>query len=149
MNSKTEMMQTAIPKGRTVRIQDGKGLELTVATGTLWVTYENDTEDFVLSQSETFRVSRNGITLVHAFRDVQLRIAYPAEVGVPSLTFGGGYRGIRLERHALDGRGMPAGHPRAVRAGGEARPRGLSAGCRLPCGAGRILGPAHRGKGPQ
>jgi len=92
MNSKTEMMQTAIPKGRTVRIQDGKGLELTAVTGTLWVTYENDTEDFVLSPSETFRVSRNGLTLVHAFRDVQLRIVFPAEAGVPSLTFGGGYR---------------------------------------------------------
>jgi hypothetical protein len=94
MNSKTEMMQTAIAKGRTVHIQDGKGLELTVVTGALWVTYENDTEDFVLSPSDTFRVSGNGLTLVHAFRDVQLRIAYPAEAGVPSLTFGGGYRGF-------------------------------------------------------
>lgn len=92
MNSKTEMMQTAIAKGRTVHIQDGKGLELTVVTGTVWVTYENDTEDFVVSPSDTFRVNRNGRTLVHAFRDVQLRIAYPAEAGVPSLTFGGGYR---------------------------------------------------------
>ena len=92
MNSKTEMMQTAIRKGRTVRIQDGKGLELTVVTGTLWVRYENETEDLVLSASETFRVGRNGLTLVHAFRDAQLRIASPAEAGVPSLTFGGGYR---------------------------------------------------------
>jgi hypothetical protein len=92
MNSKTEMMQTAITKGRTVHIQDGKGLALTVVTGTLWVTYENDAEDYVISPSETFCVSRNGLTLVHAFRDAQLRIAYPAEAGVPSLTFGGGYR---------------------------------------------------------
>lgn len=92
MNSKTETMETTIPKGRTVRIQDGKGLALTVVTGSLWVTYENDTDDFVLSSSDTFRVSRNGLTLVHAFREVQLRIAYPVEAGVPSLTFGGGYR---------------------------------------------------------
>ena len=92
MNTKTEMMQTTIAKGRTVRIQDGKGFELTAVTGTLWITYENDTEDYVVSPSETFRVSRQGLTLVHAFRDAQLRIAYPAEAGVPSLTFGGGYR---------------------------------------------------------
>ena len=92
MNTKTEMMQTAIAKGRTVRIQDGKGFELTAVTGTLWITYENDTEDYVVSPSETFRVSREGLTLVHAFRDAQLRIAYPAGAGVPSLTFGGGYR---------------------------------------------------------
>jgi hypothetical protein len=92
MNSKTEMMQTAIAKGRTVHIQDGKGLELTVVTGTLWVTFENDTEDFVLSPTETLRVSRNGLALVHAVRDAQVRIAYPGAAGVPSLTFGGGYR---------------------------------------------------------
>jgi hypothetical protein len=92
MNSKTEMMQAAIAKGHTVRIQDGKGLEVTVVTGSLWVTYENDAKDFVVSPSETFRVNRDGLTLVHAFREAQLRIAYPAEAGAPSLTFAGGYR---------------------------------------------------------
>jgi hypothetical protein len=112
MSSKTEMMQTAIAKGRTVHIQDGKGLELTVVTGSLWVTYENAIEDFVVSPSETFRVNRDGLTLVHAFRDAQLRIAYPAEAGVPSLTFGGGYR----EFGSSVMRSMVADWLRAIRA---------------------------------
>src|SRR5215510_13832206 len=42
MTSKVEMMETMIPKGHTIRIQDGKGLDLTVVTGSLWVTYESE-----------------------------------------------------------------------------------------------------------
>ena len=94
MTSKVDMMETKIPKGRTVRIQDGKGLDLTVVAGSLWVTYEDDINDFVLRPGEAFHVSRNGLTLIHAFREVQLRIAYPADAAAPSLTFGGGYREV-------------------------------------------------------
>jgi len=94
MTSKVEMMETTIPKGHTVRIQDGKGLDLTVVAGSLWVTCEHDIEDFVLDSGDAFRVNRNGLTLIHAFRQVQLRIAYPAGAGAPNLTFGGGYREV-------------------------------------------------------
>ncbi len=90
--AKFEVMETTIPKGRTLRIQDGKGFDLKVVAGCLWVTYEHDTDDMVLDPSDTFRVSRDGVTLVHALKEVQLRIAYPAEAGMPSLTLGGGYR---------------------------------------------------------
>jgi hypothetical protein len=94
MESKRDMMETRIPRGRTLRIQDGKGLELNVVAGCLWVTHEHDTADTVLDPSDTFHVSRNGLTLVHALKEVQLRIAYPAEAGAPSLTLGGGYREV-------------------------------------------------------
>lgn len=92
MMSKVKLMETTIPNGCTVSIQNGKGLDLTVLTGFLWVTYENDTKDFVLQPGHAFNVSRNGLTLIQAFQDVRLRIAYPAEAAAPGLTFGGGYR---------------------------------------------------------
>lgn len=92
MNSKVEMMETRIPKGRTLHMQDGQGLDLQVVSGCLWVTYEHDTEDMVVEAGDTLHVSRNGLTLVHAFQEVQLRIAYPREAGAPTLTLGGGYR---------------------------------------------------------
>jgi hypothetical protein len=94
MERTTEMMETAIPKGRTLRIRDGKGLELKVVSGSLWVTYEHDTDDSVVDAGDTFRVSRNGLTLVHAFKETRLQIASPAEAGAPSLTLGGGYREV-------------------------------------------------------
>lgn len=92
MTSQTDVMETTIPKGRTLRIRDGMGLDLQVAGGCLWITYEHDTQDTVLDAGETFRVSRNGLTLVHAPKEVQLRIAFPVGAGAPSLTLGGGYR---------------------------------------------------------
>lgn len=94
MERTAKTMETMIPKGRTLRIQDGKGLELKVVSGSLWVTYEDDTDDIVVDACDTFRVSRNGLTLAHAFKDVRLAIACPAEAGAPSLTLGGGYREV-------------------------------------------------------
>jgi hypothetical protein len=94
MERTTDTMETVIPKGRTLRIQDGKGVELKVVTGSLWVTYQHDTKDIVVDPCDTFRVTRDGLTLAHAFKDVRLSIAYPAEAGAPSLTLGGGYREV-------------------------------------------------------
>ena len=34
------------------------------------------------------------VTLVHALKEVQLRVAYPVEAGAPTLTLGGGYREV-------------------------------------------------------
>jgi len=89
-----DVMETTIRRGRTLRIRDGKGLDLEVAAGCLWVTQEGDTADTVLDAGETFRVTRHGETLVHAFKEVRLRISCPAGVGAPSITLGGGYRDV-------------------------------------------------------
>jgi hypothetical protein len=94
MESMLDVMETTIPRGRTLRVLDGKGLDLKVVTGCLWVTHEHDTMDAVLQAGETFRVSRDGATLVHAFRDVQLRISYLAATCAPGITLGGGYREV-------------------------------------------------------
>ncbi len=94
MERMLDVMETTIPRGRTLRIQDGQGFDLEVVTGCLWITQEGDTEDKVLDACDTFRVSRDGVTLVHAFKEVQLRIGYPAAAGAPSVTLGGGYRDV-------------------------------------------------------
>jgi hypothetical protein len=103
MESMLDVMETTIPRGRTLRIQDGKGFDLKVVVGCLWVTQEGDTEDMVLDAGETFRVSRDGVTLVHAFKAVRLRIGSPAGAGAPSVTLGGGYRevGVSVVRTML------------------------------------------------
>ena len=94
MESMLDVMETTIPRGRTLRIQDGKGFDLEAVAGCLWVTQEGDTADAVLDAGETFRVSRDGSTLVHAFKEVRLRIGYSAEAGAPSVTLRGGYREV-------------------------------------------------------
>lgn len=88
------VIETTIPKGRTLRIQDGKGLELNVVTGSLWVTQAGDPNDDVVKATGTYRVNRDGLTLVHAFEEVRLQIANAASAGAPSVTLGGGYREV-------------------------------------------------------
>jgi hypothetical protein len=94
MESKLDVMETTIPRGRTLHIQDGKGFDLEVVAGCLWVTQQDETADQVLDAGESFRVSRDGVTLVHAFNEARLRIASPAGAGTPSVTLGGGYREV-------------------------------------------------------
>ena len=92
MERTTDTLEMTIPKGRTLRIQDGKGLELEVIAGTLWVAHEHDTKDTVLDAHQGLRVARNGLTLAHACKEVQVRIAYPVEAAAPPFVLGGGYQ---------------------------------------------------------
>jgi hypothetical protein len=94
MEGMRDVMETKIPRGRTLRILDGQGFDLEVVTGCLWITPDGDTADTVLDACDTSRVSCDGVTLVHAFKEVQLRIVYPAAAGAPSVTLGGGYREV-------------------------------------------------------
>jgi hypothetical protein len=92
MNCSTRTMETMIPNGRTLHVDGCQDLELQVVTGQLWVTCEGSPADVVLEPCESFRVTRGGLTLAHAFRDVRLRIAYPADALAPRLAPGGGPR---------------------------------------------------------
>jgi hypothetical protein len=92
MDRNTNKLETTIPQGRTLRIQDGKGVELEVVAGCLWITQDEDTDDKVVEAGESFHVSRNGLTLAHAAKEVRVRIASEAQAGMPVLTLGGGYR---------------------------------------------------------
>ncbi len=92
MERRLDTMETTIPHGRTLRIDDSKGLELRVVTGYVWITQDHDTSDLVLGATDTFRVSRDGRTRVYALKEARLRIACPIEGDIPGLTLGGGYR---------------------------------------------------------
>jgi hypothetical protein len=94
MERMIDVIETTIPKGRTLRIQDGKGLELEVVAGSLWVTQAGDPNDDVVEATGAYRVSRDGLTLVHAFEEARLQIANAASAGAPSVTLGAGYREV-------------------------------------------------------
>src|SRR5512139_871359 len=47
-------------------IDDGRGLHLQVAAGTVWLTQQDDGRDVVLREGESFVIDRPGRTLVQA-----------------------------------------------------------------------------------
>src|SRR5262245_11030447 len=57
-----------LPRGKTLRIQDGKGALLYVREGEVWLTQEGDTKDHILTAGQTFRLERDGASLVYSFR---------------------------------------------------------------------------------
>jgi len=64
----------------TVELIDAAGATASLLTGCLWITMDGDTRDIVLGAGQSWRVERNGRTLVHAGAPSVLRITEPAPV---------------------------------------------------------------------
>ena len=55
-----------LASGELVRLQGARGTTLRVTRGTLWLTQEHDTRDFVLTAGDVYTIDRGGLTLVEA-----------------------------------------------------------------------------------
>ena len=55
-----------LARGHLVRIEDGRGLQVRVTRGSVWITEEGDTRDRFVSAGGRFRVESRGLTLVSA-----------------------------------------------------------------------------------
>ena len=60
----TAMSTIGIARGNVARIQNGRGVLLGVRYGAVWVTQTGSTDDVCLAAGESFRIARNGLTLV-------------------------------------------------------------------------------------
>jgi hypothetical protein len=74
-----------LPRGRTLRIEDGGGTLLHVWEGEVWVTQEGSTKDHVLIAGQTFRLDRDGVALVQSFRRSIVSLSKPAGGSVSRL----------------------------------------------------------------
>jgi hypothetical protein len=53
-----------ISRGNMARIRDGRGMLLRVQHGAVWLTQTGSTDDVYLDAGESFRIDRDGLTLV-------------------------------------------------------------------------------------
>jgi hypothetical protein len=67
-----------IPRGSLLRIDGGAGVLVHVWKGELWLTQEGSQKDHVLQSGQSFRVDRDGTTLVHAFQRSVISLSAPA-----------------------------------------------------------------------
>ncbi len=57
-----------IARGALARIVDGSGALVSVWDGALWITQEGDARDYYIPAGQSFRIQRDGLTLVHALQ---------------------------------------------------------------------------------
>ena len=67
-----EQATITIGQGDYARIEDGRDATVTVAYGSAWLTQASDSGDVYLKAGEAFRIRRDGVTLVSAFKPTML-----------------------------------------------------------------------------
>jgi hypothetical protein len=72
--------------GQMLALRNGKGAQLEVLSGELWVTQQGDRRDYVISGGGAFVVDRTGLTLLHAFRHTLVYLQEPAGSRAPATT---------------------------------------------------------------
>lgn len=55
--------------GELIGVDGGRGTTLRVTRGMLWLTFEHDTRDVVLTTGDVFTIDRGGLTLIEAQGD--------------------------------------------------------------------------------
>jgi hypothetical protein len=70
-----------MPRGSSLRIDDGAGILVRVRWGGAWLTQEADGRDHYLSAGEGFRLDRGGAALVTALRRACVDVIAPEAQG--------------------------------------------------------------------
>jgi hypothetical protein len=65
-------------RGNVVRVEDGSGIEVSIAYGSVWVTQHNDANDHCLGGGESFRIDHRGATIVSALKPSLVTLTPPA-----------------------------------------------------------------------
>lgn len=60
----TELTSIGIARGNAARIRNGRGTLLRVQYGAVWITQSGSADDVCLAVGESFRIDRDGLTLV-------------------------------------------------------------------------------------
>ena len=63
-----------LARGQTLRVIDALGSIIRCAEGSVWITEEDMPDDVVLEAGHSYRLSRKGLALVHAFGDATVAL---------------------------------------------------------------------------
>jgi hypothetical protein len=62
----SELSSIGLTRGSVARIENGRGMGLRVETGSVWLTQDRSTDDVLLQAGESFRIERDGTTVLSA-----------------------------------------------------------------------------------
>jgi len=64
---------TALKGGSTLKFDPRCGTRIRVVDGSIWLTQQNDTNDYVMYGGDGMVLSGTGLTLIHAYEDSSLQ----------------------------------------------------------------------------
>ena len=68
-----------LARGSLARIADGRGALVCVWDGALWITQEGDLRDYFVPAGESFRIARDGVTVINALSRSVVTVGAPQE----------------------------------------------------------------------
>lgn len=67
-----------LARGAVLRVENGRGLLVTLQQGNAWLTQEGDPNDVGLGPRQSFRLDRDGVTVLSARRDSVVELSRDA-----------------------------------------------------------------------
>lgn len=71
--------------GTFLQVHDGKGVCVDVAQGQIWITQEGDQRDLVIEAGQSWRIDRDGLTLIQALLTARLNLRAARDRDRPEL----------------------------------------------------------------
>jgi DUF2917 family protein len=66
-----------LARGSLMRIEDARGALVHVWEGAAWITQEGDERDYFVPAGKSFRMSRDGLTVISAIRRSAIALTSP------------------------------------------------------------------------
>jgi len=70
-----------LDRGKLMRIEDGRGIGISVVYGSVWLTQYADADDVCIGAGESFRIDRDGPTIVSAVEPSLVALTFPGAPG--------------------------------------------------------------------
>lgn len=64
-------------EGSVLRLEHAAGTRITVWSGCVWITQQDDSRDIVLAAGQHFTLDRHGLTLIQSLKAGELRVDTP------------------------------------------------------------------------
>jgi len=68
---------TGMPRGSLLLIEHGRGMQIELWDGELWITQSGDTRDYVIRAGTSFRLEHEGIVLANSLKGARITLTAP------------------------------------------------------------------------